>query len=449
MEEYQKMSSKEKRQLRNKISARNFRVRRKGRDSPLQFVKFSVSSFTSEYITTLEDEVAVRDQQLETYREELTSTKSENSELRKEIERLRQEIMEGRSGGSIFDVPPAETKAVILAQTNGRTTRASKNVAARPNRNKDLPSSGSTRGFWGGSAIGGTTPVHTTLIPDFDISALSGKPRNFQENLNPILNLAPASREDAAPNLPLFSSGLDGLHNFTLKGLDTDRMQLWTRMAREAGAAQAAREKHSASPASSFHSSLGSSGYSPQSALSQYNVNPLFLLSPAKAGLQAVQKEASNSLSPTPSQAVLATSISNTISGKLMGALWGAFAPKQTLDLDKVKRVLEGKAELRVVDVENSNLTALEESIKAMNLGRATTSRKSSVDALEEGLKGMSLVGAARMDAGLVANRKECGAMAAATAASTIGLFQRPMRAGHSPIPAHQPTSKHTVAAQH
>ena len=29
-EEYKKMSSKEKRQLRNKISARNFRVRRKG-----------------------------------------------------------------------------------------------------------------------------------------------------------------------------------------------------------------------------------------------------------------------------------------------------------------------------------------------------------------------------------------------------------------------------------
>lgn len=32
MEEYQKMSSKEKRQLRNKISARNFRVRRKGKN---------------------------------------------------------------------------------------------------------------------------------------------------------------------------------------------------------------------------------------------------------------------------------------------------------------------------------------------------------------------------------------------------------------------------------
>jgi hypothetical protein len=34
MEEYQKMSSKEKRQLRNKISARNFRVRRKGNTQP-------------------------------------------------------------------------------------------------------------------------------------------------------------------------------------------------------------------------------------------------------------------------------------------------------------------------------------------------------------------------------------------------------------------------------
>jgi hypothetical protein len=37
MEEYQKMSSKEKRQLRNKISARNFRVRRKGENTVFFF----------------------------------------------------------------------------------------------------------------------------------------------------------------------------------------------------------------------------------------------------------------------------------------------------------------------------------------------------------------------------------------------------------------------------
>lgn len=433
MEEYQKMSSKEKRQLRNKISARNFRVRRK------------------EYITTLEDEVAVRDQQLETYREELTSTKSENSELRKEIERLRKEIMEGRAGGSIFDTPAPESKATVLAQTNGRATRGSKNVVARPNRNKDLPSSGSTRGFWGGATLGGTTPVHTTLIPDFDISTLSGKPRNLQENLNPLLNLAPANREDNAPHLPLFTSGLDGLHNFTLKGLDTDRMQLWSRMAREAGAAQAAREKLAiASPTSSLNSTAGSSGYSPPSALSQLSVSPLFLLSPAKAGSQASGKEVSNALTPTASQAVLATSITNSVTNKLMGALWGAFAPKQTLDLDKVKRVLEGKAELRVVDVEKSSAAALEEGIKAMNIGRLTPKpevRKNSVEALEEGLKSMSLA-SNRLEA-TMAHRKECGKLAAATAASSVALFQRPMRAGHSPTPVHQPSSKQTVTAQH
>jgi hypothetical protein len=40
-EEYKKMSSKEKRQLRNKISARNFRVRRKG-ELPFLFFLLSV-----------------------------------------------------------------------------------------------------------------------------------------------------------------------------------------------------------------------------------------------------------------------------------------------------------------------------------------------------------------------------------------------------------------------
>ena len=40
LEEYQKMSSKEKRQLRNKISARNFRVRRKGMMTPCASERF-------------------------------------------------------------------------------------------------------------------------------------------------------------------------------------------------------------------------------------------------------------------------------------------------------------------------------------------------------------------------------------------------------------------------
>ncbi|KAG8812321.1 hypothetical protein FRC17_002077 [Serendipita sp. 399] len=418
LEEYQKMSSKEKRQLRNKISARNFRVRRK------------------EYITTLEGEVAIRDKQLETYREELTSTKSENTELRKEIERLKREIMEGRGGASIFEQPPVDSKAV-LAQVNGKATRSTNTITPRPTRNKDLPASGSTRGFWGGATMNGTTPVHTTLIPDFDIATLSGKPRLLQENLNPLLNAAfkrdSLNQSNATSNMPLLSSGLDGLHNFTFKGMDGDRMQLWSKMAREAGAAQAQREKLLASPASSTDSSIGSSAYSYSSALSQSHVNPLFFSS-------AIKKDNKIVPMPTTTQAILATSISQNISGKLMTALWGAFAPKSTLDLDKVKKVLEGKAELRVVDVERSPAAVLEESLKAMSLAgtpsssSAVASRKSSIDALEDGLKGMSI--------GSTSALKKEGS-------SPVGLFGRPMRTGHSPTPAHQTNNKHTVTAQH
>lgn len=352
--------------------------------------------------------------------------------------------MEGRGGASIFDQPSTESKVGILAQTNGKATRSK--VVVRANRNKDLPSSGSTRGFWGGSTMGGATSVHTTLIPEFDISTLSGKPRLLQENMNPLLNSNNFNDESYThaninANLPLLSSGLDGLHNFTFKGLDGDRMQLWSRMAREAGAAQAQREKLSGSPASSTNSSLGSSGYS-SSLLSSATVAPLFFTNPAG---QIVKKEvgkAMSTMAPTPAQAVLATSISQNISGKLMGALWGAFAPKSTLDMDKVKRVLEGKAELRVVDVEGSSAAALEEGLKAMSLAGATASRKGNVDALEDGLKGMSLSPSTATRKELTP-RKDCSPTAA------VGIFARPMRAGHSPTPAHQPTSKHVVTAQH
>lgn len=360
--------------------------------------------------------------------------------------------MEGRGGASIFEQPSAESKAGILSQTNGRATR-SKAPVPRANRNKDLPSSGSTRGFWGGSTIGGTTSVHTTLIPEFDISTLSGKPR-LQENINPQLNSANVPDEgfnqaNTNANLPLLSSGLDGLHNFTFKGLDGDRMQLWSRMAREAGAAQAIREKGLvSSPASSTHSSLGSSGYTSSGILSNQNVGPLFFASPTSQ----VKKEVGKALStqtPTPSQAILATSLTNTVTNKLMGAVWGAFAPKSTVDIDKVKKVLEGKAVLRYHELDsNSSSAALEESMKAMNLsGPAsnTISRKNSVAELEDSLKGMSLAtgAATKKD---VAPRKECGQTAAVSA---VGIFGRPMRAGHSPTLAHQPPSKHAVTAQH
>lgn len=63
-EEYKKLSSKEKRQLRNKLSARAFRTRRK------------------DYIGTLEGHIKDRDDVIDDMRSELISSKNENRDLR-------------------------------------------------------------------------------------------------------------------------------------------------------------------------------------------------------------------------------------------------------------------------------------------------------------------------------------------------------------------------------
>lgn len=63
-EEYKKLSSKEKRQLRNKLSARAFRTRRK------------------DYIGTLEGHIKDRDGLIDVMRSELMNSKTENQDLR-------------------------------------------------------------------------------------------------------------------------------------------------------------------------------------------------------------------------------------------------------------------------------------------------------------------------------------------------------------------------------
>jgi hypothetical protein len=63
-EEYKKLSSKEKRQLRNKLSARAFRTRRK------------------DYIGTLEGHIKDRDHVIDAIKSELTTSRTENMDLR-------------------------------------------------------------------------------------------------------------------------------------------------------------------------------------------------------------------------------------------------------------------------------------------------------------------------------------------------------------------------------
>ncbi|WFD01076.1 hypothetical protein MYAM1_003837 [Malassezia yamatoensis] len=67
LDEYNKLSSKEKRQLRNKISARNFRNRRK------------------EYITLLEEQVQERDKLIDNLRDQVASLRLQNTNLSQEL----------------------------------------------------------------------------------------------------------------------------------------------------------------------------------------------------------------------------------------------------------------------------------------------------------------------------------------------------------------------------
>jgi len=401
-EEYKKMSSKEKRQLRNKISARNFRVRRK------------------EYISTLEADISERDALISAIRSELGSSKSENVALRQEIAALKRSLLSGR--GVEEEGPVLPPPALLSpASTPSVAARASSPLLT-PNTQKDLPTSPrlGVRGFWGGAAAGmggGYTPVHTTFVPPLSVSSavLARKhhtpsppillPLQPQENINPALNAPPPPVRVPSPPIinpsPFVNAsankinGLGGvgggfdafadMNPFTLKTLDAYRMQLWGKMAAQnhlyqhqqqqqqqpqqpqqlSGLArelrpQFFRDAHGFSgPLLAGKASFSSAAYPTPPA------SPL--LGPHKGhGQREKEKEVQR-------DAMYAALASQTLLGKLGSAFWDAFsggsssspsssslhssvgggAFNRQWDADKVRKVLEGKAVVRVVDVEN------------------------------------------------------------------------------------------------
>ncbi|VDB87875.1 unnamed protein product [Peniophora sp. CBMAI 1063] len=362
-EEYKKMSSKEKRQLRNKISARNFRVRRK------------------EYITTLEGDIAERDRLIDAIRTELGSTKSENAALRQEIDALKKALL--TTPDALILPPPGPLPSASPAP-------AANKQLLTPNMHKDVPASpsaGANKAFWAGHNGmfgGGVTSVHTTLIPEsFARPLANANPKGrLQENMNPALNApSPATANNGMGAVGGRFDAFADQNPFTMKMLDAYRMQLWTRMAQQTRQQQqmqqhmanvAAQNQNKDSPAvnglaanlrPAFFSSARSpalssllsgkhaaSAPSPSSAAAAYPSPPA---SPraserktAAAGPSASQQE----------QAVLAAMAGQTLMGRLGSAFWDAFAggagANKSVDSDKVRRVLEGSAVVRVVDVD-------------------------------------------------------------------------------------------------
>ena len=158
--------------------------------------------FSSEYINTLEGDIAERDRLIDHIRTELLGTKSENSALRQEIAALKKALLEGRGRPDTPILPPPAP----LPSSTSSPAKTPKSPLLAPNTHKDLPTSPrlGRSPFWGGiSGLGsGITPVHTTIVPEWS-TILSGKPptaggnaerrTSLQENINPTLNHMTAS----------------------------------------------------------------------------------------------------------------------------------------------------------------------------------------------------------------------------------------------------------------
>ncbi|KAI1789464.1 hypothetical protein LXA43DRAFT_581247 [Ganoderma leucocontextum] len=382
-EEYKKMSSKEKRQLRNKISARNFRVRRK------------------EYITTLEGDIAERDRLIDAIRTELGSMKSENVALRQEVDALKKSLLEGRGRADTPMLPPPAPLPAVSAATRASASSPSppparsRSPLLTPNTQKDLATSPrmGSRAFWGGahSSFGSITPVHTTLVPEWG-SILSGKGAPgrkspaLQENINPNLNVSTAAAlasllnankasEEKTKEPQTALGGFDVFaetNPFTLKSLDSYRMHLWGKMAQQQTQQRPIHGQQSAPAPTGLAGSLRPhyfakspsltallSGKSSSSFASTSTSHLAYPTLPHTPPLASTSKPSA----PTAEHAMLAAAASQTLFSKLGGAFWDAFARpsgglgpnghvKQEWDAEKVRRVMEGTAVLKVVDVE-------------------------------------------------------------------------------------------------
>jgi hypothetical protein len=390
-DEYQKLTSREKRQLRNKISARNFRNRRK------------------EYISALEGDVAERDRLIDAIRTELGSTKSENAALQQEIKTLKKALL-GSAGHSSSPILPPPIPLPISAPAPALRSSASMSSLLTPNIHKDLPSTSprlAAKAFWGGSntTFGGVTPVHTVTIPDLLAGAAIKSPA-LQENINPSLNTNSAINSvglatlGAAGKPAPFDAFADS-NPFTMKVLDAYRMQLWSRMAQQQQQHQATSVQQQQQPASPSSPSLTGLAaglrphyFSSAAALRSSPSSPALssLLSgkhqpipssfasiypspPSSPKLGSTSTSSSSISSPTPQQAALASMASQTLMQRLGSAFWQAFSGSSTSsstlphpmpgagtstmphvpawDADKIRRVLEGTAVVRVVDVES------------------------------------------------------------------------------------------------
>lgn len=289
-------------------------------------------------------------------------------------------------------------------------------------------------GVGGGVGGGGFTPVHTTLVPDMSMVLRRALMENINPELNQQQYPAQAAGQGQV-NGRFGMGGFEGFADnnpFTLKTLDAYRMHLWGKMAsqhqvhthhpqqlygQQRGPSPSSSRTASPSPPSSPHAGnglyyLGAGGLadrlrphffssSPSSSLGLGkhmgsslggSIGPGSLLTPP--GSPQREKEREN-LQQQQQHVIIAAMASQTMLKKLGGAFWDAFVGSSTTssssasnmgvnngsnsgangrwDTEKVKRVLEGTAVLRVVDVDN--LTVSSSPMTATTSTSTTTTR--------------------------------------------------------------------------
>ncbi|KAF9922992.1 hypothetical protein FBU30_006895 [Linnemannia zychae] len=213
-----KMTSKERRQLRNKISARNFRVRRK------------------EYISTLEGQVEQHKTEARHLREAVVVIQAENQRLKEELEESKRQLAQANAARTVSTANPQQlqlsqpislsnesqsllasllTRTVINPNAKNITLTAPRPQSSiiKPNLNKDVPNSASVTGkSWKDES---PIFIHTTLIPEIHLADnLQFGPKPSASKQDNILDLpwmcmeTPSKKPSTLEKNPLLMSGV-------------------------------------------------------------------------------------------------------------------------------------------------------------------------------------------------------------------------------------------------
>ncbi|KAL8278577.1 hypothetical protein RQP46_009069 [Phenoliferia psychrophenolica] len=356
-ESYKKLDSKAKRQLRNKISARNFRHRRK------------------EHITTLEEQIQKRDECIDRLRDEVGSMKDENKSLHSEVSLLKGKWEEMLTKMTSFTAPNVGLGvAPKLSPPPFAALAATPTTTTTPDESWALDSE-SLAARLASPPLG----AFSALLPEFHLPKLT--PSLFTlpqpQSFNPALN---ALSEQQRSQLPQATAHLRAPRPGTFDGffesnpywlrpehVEEYRSQLYGKMANNmagtAAAHKAAASSTSTSPASSsgsppstqylpilpgFRPSFFTSPVSlptpPSSSSSSTTDDLLAFQSPSLALSQQQQNQHVARLATTTLLSRMTSAFVDAFSGGPPAGTGGGM-----MNPDKVASVLSGRSTVKVV----------------------------------------------------------------------------------------------------